>query len=434
MTDDRLHRAISDSLSVLASGSPTDYIEDVLAVTARTRQRPVWTFPGRYLTMTPALRFAAIAILGVSASLGVAALVSEPAPQAPATGECPTPAASSAPQATLAPGATPAPVAIGDCEPWIVYEARAQLENGEEPRALMAVRPDGTGSHSVALDRLESYQPDWSHGGERLAFTRDREEGGTSIWTVNADGTDEQELVACALPCLTLFTPSWSPDDSKLVVARIDLPPDGGTIGDRCYLETIDATTLERTVILEGSAGTEQVECYWSPRWSGDGRSIVFEMPGFDADARDGSWSLTGSSIAVVDADGPPDQEPRVLTDPALLATHPDWHPTEDLIVFGTRPLDTFPSMWLATNLYTVRADGTDLRQVTSYGDLEVRATSPTWTPDGDQISFSYVAPTTDDLVLDEGQRQLAFIRPDGTDLQVVPGVSGVEPRLRPLP
>ena len=329
---------------------------------------------------------------------------------------------------------TPAPVVIGDCEPWIAYEARAQLENGEEPRALMAVRPDGTDSHSVALDREESYQPDWSHDGERLAFTRAGEDGGTSIWTVNADGTDEQELVACALPCLTLFTPSWSPDDSKLVVARIDLPPDGGTIGDRCYLETIDATTLERTVILEGSAGTEQVECYWSPRWSGDGRSIVFEMPGFDADARDGSWSLTGSSIAVIDADGPPDQEPRVLTDPALLATHPDWHPTEDLIVFGTRPLDTFPSMWLATNLYTIRADGTDLREVTSYGDLEVRATSPTWTPDGDQISFSYVAPTTDDLVLDEGQRQLAFIRPDGTDLQVVPGVNGVEPRLRPLP
>lgn len=90
--------------------------------------------------------------------------------------------------------------------------------------------------------------------------------------------------------------------------------------------------------------------------------------------------------------------------------------------------------MWLATNLYSVRADGTDLRQVTSYGDLEVRATSPTWTPDGDQISFSYVAPTTDDSVLDEGQRQLAFIRPDGTGLQVVPVVNGVEPRLRPLP
>jgi Tol biopolymer transport system component len=384
--------------------------------------------------MTPALRFAAIAILAVSASLGVAALVSEPAPDAPAVGECPTPAASAGPPASLAPGTTPAPVVIGDCEPWIAYQARASLENGEEPRALMAVRPDGSGSHVVAVDRSESYQPDWSRDGERLAFTRDGDEGMTSIWTVNADGSDEQQLVSCGLPCLTLFAPAWSPDDSKLVVARIDLPPGGGTLGDRCYLETVDVTTLERTVILEGPVGTEQVECYWSPRWSGDGRSIVFEMPSFDADGRDGSWSLTGSSVAVVDADGPPEQEPRVLTDPALLATHPDWHPTEDLIVFGTRPLDSFPSMWLATNLYTIRADGTDLRQVTDYGDLEVRATSPTWTPDGEQISFSYVEPATDDLVLDEGNRQLALIRRDGSDLRVIPGVNGVEPRLRPLP
>jgi Tol biopolymer transport system component len=384
--------------------------------------------------MTPALRFAAIAILAVSASLGVAALVSEPAPQAPTAGECPTPAVSAPPPASLAPGATPAAVVIGDCEPWVAFEARSPLGNGEEPRAVMAVQPDGSDNHAVAVDQLESYQPDWSHDGARVAFTRDRDEGGTSIWTVNADGTDEQELVACALPCLTLFAPSWSPDDSKLVVARIDLPPDGGTIGDRCYLETIDATTLERTIILEGAPGTEQVECYASPRWSGDGQSIVFELPGYDADARDGSWSLTGSSIAVVDADGAPDQEPRVLTDPELLATHPDWHPSQDLIVFGTRPLDTFPSMWLATNLYTIRPDGTDIRQVTSYGDLESRATSPTWTPDGEQISFSYIEPTTDDLTLDEGDRQLAFIEPDGSGLRVVPGVNGVEPRLRPLP
>ena len=112
MTDDRLHRAISDSLSDLASGSPTDYIEDVLAITARTRQRPAWTFPGRYLTMTPALRFAAIAILAVSTSLGVAALVSEPTPQAPAVGECPAATASAGPPASLAPGASLEPVVI----------------------------------------------------------------------------------------------------------------------------------------------------------------------------------------------------------------------------------------------------------------------------------------------------------------------------------
>ncbi len=173
MTDDRLHRAISDSLSDLASGSPTDYIEDVLAITARTRQRPAWTFPGRYLTMTPALRFAAIAILAVSASLGVAALVSEPAPQAPAVGECPTPAASAPPPASLAPGATPAPVVIGDCEPWIAYDWFARLRNGRRATpAVMAVRPDGSDAHVVARTSRVALRSTGAHDGARLAFTK----------------------------------------------------------------------------------------------------------------------------------------------------------------------------------------------------------------------------------------------------------------------
>ncbi len=91
--------------------------------------------------------------------------------------------------------------------------------------------------------------------------------------------------------------------------------------------------------------------------------------------------------------------------------------------------------MWLATNLYTIRPDGTDLRQVTSYGDLEVRATFPTWTPDGraDQLQLCRADHRRPGAAT-EGHRQLAFIKPDGSGLRVVPGVNGVEPRLRPLP
>ena len=159
----------------------------------------------------------------------------------------------------------------------------------------------------------------------------------------------------------------------------------------------------------------------------------MFEHADYLLDFVSGEDTLTGSSIAIIDADGPSDQEPRILTDPALLATHPDWHPNEDRIVLGTRGLGDFQDVWLATNLYTIRPDGTDLRQVTSYGNREVRATFPTWTPDGQEIVFSYVEPTTGDLSGDWGHRQLAFIKPDGSGLRVVPGVNGVEPRLRPL-
>lgn len=92
MTDDRLTRAISDTLSDLATGHPTDYIDDVLARTARTRQRPAWTFPGRYLSMSPVLKFATFATLAVGASLAFAA----------ATSPAPDPSPGAMPEATIA--------------------------------------------------------------------------------------------------------------------------------------------------------------------------------------------------------------------------------------------------------------------------------------------------------------------------------------------
>ena len=92
-----------------------------------------------------------------------------------------------------------------------------------------------------------------------------------------------------------------------------------------------------------------------------------------------------------------------------MQATQPNWHPTDDLIVFGTHDLADFQDVWLATNLYTVRTDGSELTPVTQNVDGDVRATYPTWTPDGEQIIFSYVMPVTRD---DWGGRGFAFINP----------------------
>lgn len=189
----------------------------------------------------------------------------------------------------------------------------------------------------------------------------------------------------------------------------------------------IDLQTLERTTVLQGPA--DGTLCFATPRWSGDGSEIVFTLDEWQRQG--GEAVVTGRAIAVVDAEGRQDQEPRVLTDPSLMVTHPDWHPIGDLIVFGTHDLADFQDVWLATNLYTVRADGSELTQVTQYGDGDVRATLPTWTPDGQQIIFNYVMPVTRD---DLGGRSLAFIRPDGSGLRVVPGVNGHEARLRPVP
>jgi Tol biopolymer transport system component len=116
-----------------------------------------------------------------------------------------------------------------------------------------------------------------------------------------------------------------------------------------------------------------------------------------------------------------------VITAWSLWANYPDWHPTEDLIVFSTRPwtgLDEGPS-----NLYTVRPDGSDVAQLTDFAAGQTRAVQPSWTPDGDRIIFTAVEGTG------FGDPTMAIIDRDGTGLQ--PATSsgpmfGSHPRLRP--
>src|SRR5258707_208915 len=55
-TDRRLRRDLPEILADLAIGPYPDYIDDVLATSARIRQRPAWTFPERWLPMVDIVR------------------------------------------------------------------------------------------------------------------------------------------------------------------------------------------------------------------------------------------------------------------------------------------------------------------------------------------------------------------------------------------
>jgi hypothetical protein len=76
MTDDRLERALSDAIADIAGTGAPDYLDDILERTSRTRQRPWWTFPGRYTIMTPTLKFAAVAAAAFVLGLSVSQIIS----------------------------------------------------------------------------------------------------------------------------------------------------------------------------------------------------------------------------------------------------------------------------------------------------------------------------------------------------------------------
>jgi hypothetical protein len=75
MSDDRLERALSEAIADIAGTESPDYLDDILERTSRTRQRPWWTFPGRYTTMTSSLKFAAAAGLAFVLGLGISPLI-----------------------------------------------------------------------------------------------------------------------------------------------------------------------------------------------------------------------------------------------------------------------------------------------------------------------------------------------------------------------
>ena len=87
----------------------------------------------------------------------------------------------------------------------------------------------------------------------------------------------------------------------------------------------------------------------------------------------------------------------------------------------------------MAANLYVIKPDGSGLTQVTDFHENDTRATQPTWTPDGRQIIFTWVgfdASRQNTL----GERHIAFIDPDGSNLRVLDGLPATHPRLRPTP
>jgi len=174
---------------------------------------------------------------------------------------------------------------------------------------IYTMRSDGTGQRRLAGSTSRDHAPAWSPDGRKILF-ESRSDGDSEIYVIHADRSGLRNLTRDALPD---EDPAWSPDGRAIVFAS-------RSHGIRdIWVMNADGTHRRRlTHDLRGAR---------SPVWSPDGRKIAFERtpPGLAG----GGKLYAHFDVYAVNADG--SGQPRPLTKDGR---QPRWSPDGRMIVF----------------------------------------------------------------------------------------------------
>jgi Tol biopolymer transport system component len=200
------------------------------------------------------------------------------------------------------------------------------------------------------------------------------------VYTINPDGSGEHQLLVAG------ESGQWSPDGT-----RIALMPD-------CCSERIlnpDDGSYTELPTFYPDLGLFLPCVVWSP----NGGRLACEGFG-DQPSADGVYTIRSSDGGDV----------RRVTSGADDDYPGDYSPNGKRIVFLRSSFDSGPIA-----LYTVKLDGSDLRQITPTGtSMQLDFTGGSWSPQGNEILFS--------AKVSEGQRSSVFVlHADGSGLQQIP-------------
>lgn len=307
-----------------------------------------------------------------------ATLTTEPAvTSGRSTEQAPTPLAS-APTTDVSPQG---PVDL-PAEPRVLYE---WTPPGEDVKSIIVSDKTLTASpvRIVPESNGAAIHSNWSHDGSMITWEVLAGDTAT-VWTAEADGTEPTERVTCpGEPCVQMAWPSYSNDDRELLVTRYDLAADGDW--GPSHLVLVDLASGQQTIIASTADGTTS---FYVATMSPDGSQVAATLETYTDATQE---TRTQSEIVVVDADPITTDPPISVTDAELFAGFPDWHPTDDRILFASWNLDAYRTGDEESQLYTVVADGSALTQITAV-DYETSRRRPgyaRWTPDGESIIAS---------------------------------------------
>ena len=279
-------------------------------------------------------------------------------------------------------------------------------------------------SSSIVARTNRQLAPQWTPDGSHVVLSAGR----GSIYTVKADGSDLRRIAKEDGYYVLHLSPDVSPDGSRLVYATSrhkskDGPPYGGKRSFEIETARLDGSDRRRL--------TEDFNLDTSPMWSPDGERIAWvkdpypNLPngGIHTMASDGSDKRWIVEYEWMEPAG--DYGARGIESKGAPVWSPDGSRLAFVVHEGASTL-TGPGI-NQDSLYTVKADGTDLRRAFAVArrtgiPTGIRYTlimgQPKWSPDGREIAFfrlRFPEPIS-------GERELTLytISPDGSDLREI--------------
>jgi Tol biopolymer transport system component len=223
-----------------------------------------------------------------------------------------------------------------------------ELDTGQ--RVIASIPFTGGAVTWLTEPKLQAGRPEWSPDGSLIAFA-----SGAGIFVMRSNGTGVREVTEGEV--FNALDPTWSPDGSQVAFVGTTEPRcgEGCETGLRYDLFRVD---IDGSDLVNLTNTPDRSEVY--PSWSPDGNALAISVGHPDPDVQ---------GLYLIDPFGEL-RGPRIV--PSEYAIRGAWSPDGEFLVFQD---DADPSAkQFDTQLWIVRPDGSDLRQITVEGGSE-----PTW-------------------------------------------------------
>ncbi len=232
--------------------------------------------------------------------------------------------------------------------------------------AIYVISSDGSDLRRLTDSLTTAGQPRWSPDGRKIVYYSERD-GRMYLYVMNADGSDQLKLTdGNDLDYLPDFSPSG---DLVVFQSRKERPG----IAHDIYTIRLDGTNRTRL--------TDEKNGYTSPKWSRDGKKILFERAIItkkyyrDLSREEMAQMKNSTEIFVMNRDG---TNLKNLTNNEFEDSTPQWSKNGRTIYFVSRR-DGAP------DIYAMKADGTKVRKV---ADGKV-VTNPFISPDENCFAYT---------------------------------------------